>query len=144
MSSLAEERRKHIDIDKIIGELNACLPSDIRAITIKQVTRKFDVRMHCKFRVYEYLMPMFVYQKYEDLVAGVELTSEKEAAILARVTHLANKFKGSHNYHNYTRAMKAKDPRCMRFIHDMQTQLVENGSQKYIRVTLTGQSFIYH
>lgn len=60
-----------------------------------------------------------MYQKYDDIQAGTPITEEFEKNIFERVTALALKFKGTHNYHNYTRQMKAKDPRCMRYILDM-------------------------
>ncbi|KAL4476269.1 hypothetical protein ABPG74_010002 [Tetrahymena malaccensis] len=146
LQEFANERRKHIDIDKIINVLNSNLPGDIRCVSIKQVSRKFDIRTHCKYRVYEYLMPLFMYQKYDDIMAGTPITEEFEQNTLQRVSTLADKFKGTHNYHNYTRQMKAKDPRCMRYILDMKTEIITNpqNGMKFIRFTLVGQSFVYH
>ncbi|KAL4475492.1 hypothetical protein ABPG72_013316 [Tetrahymena utriculariae] len=146
LQEFANERRKHIDIDKIICALNSNLPGDIRCVSIKQVSRKFDIRTHCKYRVYEYLMPLFMYQKYDDIIADTPMTEEFEQKTMQRVSTLADKFKGTHNYHNYTRQMKAKDPRCMRYILDMKTELITNpqNGMKFIRFTLVGQSFVYH
>lgn len=35
MERLAEERRKNINMDRVIAQLNSCLPSDIKVMAIK-------------------------------------------------------------------------------------------------------------
>ena len=42
----------------MITILNSNLPKDIKVVSIKQVTKKFDIRTACSYRIYEYLMPM--------------------------------------------------------------------------------------
>ena len=66
--------KHNIDYDKIINELNAVLPKDIRLYAIKKVTKKFDIRHDAKCRRYNYLLPTFVFQDYKDIPAGVQQT----------------------------------------------------------------------
>lgn len=142
----AEEGRRRLDVQKLIGCLNSNLPGEVRIISIKNVNDTFDMRKHCKFRFYEYLMPLYMYQNYSDMLKGVALTQDEENALFERVTNIACRFKGTHNFHNYTHMMKAKDPKCMRYIIDIRTELVESPdkSMKFVRFVIQGQSFIYH
>lgn len=50
-------------------------------------------------------------------------------------------FVGTHNFHNYSRDMLAKDPKAKRFIASMKVEELDGDS---IMFTITGQSFIYH
>ena len=68
---------KHsIDYDKILAQLNSSLPPDIRLYAFKKVTKKFDIRHDAKCRLYNYLLPTFVFQDYADIKAGKTQTKE--------------------------------------------------------------------
>ncbi|SCO63728.1 pseudouridylate synthase, putative [Plasmodium berghei] len=66
-----EERKKKEK--KFIKLLNSNLPSDIKCFDIYKVTKSFDARKFCSFRLYEYLFPTYVLSpvkivpKYEKL-----------------------------------------------------------------------------
>ncbi|ETB62294.1 tRNA pseudouridine(38-40) synthase [Plasmodium yoelii 17X] len=66
-----EERKKKEK--KFIKLLNSNLPSDIKCFDIYKVTKSFDARKFCSFRLYEYLFPTYVLSpvqivpKYEQL-----------------------------------------------------------------------------
>lgn len=59
---------------------------------------------------------------------------------------IIEKFKGTHNFHNYTLNMSPKDPKGNRYIMDMRANIVKKDEVpfKFIKITLNGQSFIYH
>ena len=48
---------------------------------------------------------------------------------------------GSHNFHNYSKGYKARDPKSRRYILDFKC---EKASNSMIRFIIDGQSFIYH
>lgn len=54
--------KENIDFSKIIMELNSSLPKDIRLYAMRKVTKRFDIRHDAKYRLYQYLIPSFVFQ----------------------------------------------------------------------------------
>lgn len=90
-----------------------------------------------------------MYQNYQDLVDGKQITPEQETEILTKINLICDKFKGSHNFHNYTVKISPKDDRAKRYIISMKAELInhdsnEQSSMKFVRFSLEGQSFIYH
>ncbi|KJP85372.1 tRNA pseudouridine(38-40) synthase [Plasmodium fragile] len=57
-SAALEERKKKEE--KFVKLLNEHLPEDIRCFDIHRVTKSFDARKFCSFRLYEYLFPVYV------------------------------------------------------------------------------------
>ncbi|SBS80501.1 pseudouridylate synthase, putative [Plasmodium ovale curtisi] len=68
--NIFEERRKKEE--SFIKLFNAHLPNDIRCFDVYKVTKSFDARTLCSFRLYEYLFPAYVLsevsvnEKYRD------------------------------------------------------------------------------
>lgn len=56
------EDKENIDFSKILMELNSTLPKDIRLYAMRKVTKRFDIRHDAKYRLYQYLLPSFVFQ----------------------------------------------------------------------------------
>lgn len=79
---------------------------------------------------------------------------EKNAKILASLKEYIKKFKGTHNYHNFTQKGNPKEKTNMRYILDMQVDRVPKeelekilgapSKNQYVKFKLHGQSFIYH
>ncbi|EUD66582.1 tRNA pseudouridine38-40 synthase [Plasmodium inui San Antonio 1] len=57
-SAALEERKKKEE--KFVQMLNEHLPEDIRCFDMYRVTKSFDARKFCSFRLYEYLFPVYV------------------------------------------------------------------------------------
>ena len=67
---------------------------------------------------------------------------------------MIQKYKGTHNFHNYSKGVKAGDKSSFRYILDMKAELLDKSEMEkilgnkledeYIKITLLGQSFIYH
>ncbi|KEG03576.1 tRNA pseudouridine38-40 synthase [Plasmodium vinckei vinckei] len=84
-----EERKKKEK--KFIKLLNSNLPNDIKCFDIYKVTKSFDARKFCSFRLYEYLFPTYVlspvqvvpkYEKiFNDCVKSIDeyVENDKEA-----------------------------------------------------------------
>jgi tRNA pseudouridine38-40 synthase len=73
------------------------------------------------------------------------ITAEVEEQGLERLRALVQKFKGTHNFHNYTTKMRASDPKAMRYIMDFQCELIDHKEKgRFYLFKIRGQSFIYH
>ncbi|EGR32098.1 tRNA pseudouridine synthase a, putative [Ichthyophthirius multifiliis] len=140
----AIERKNQINYDKIIQTLNSNLPQDIRIISLKQVTKKFDIRTACSHRIYEYILPLFMLQKFEDIKENKKVFLQIEQQIQEKINQILKKFIGTKSYHNYTKQLKAGDSKCKRYIINMKGQIFEKNQEKFVRFTFFGQSFIYH
>lgn len=78
----------------------------------------------------------------------------RNSKILANLKEYINKFKGTHNYHNFTKKGNPKEKTNMRYIIDMQVDRVSKeeleailgkpSTNQYVKFKLHGQSFIYH
>lgn len=91
--------------------------------------------------MYEYVIPCSAFNTKK---IGEALTAEEQTAVLAKVMECCKKMKGTHNFHNYSRKMKATDPSSKRYILDMQATPFKIQTSDYFLFTITGQSFIYH
>ncbi|KAF9186336.1 tRNA pseudouridine synthase 1 [Haplosporangium sp. Z 767] len=50
-----------VDVEDIIGKINACLPEQIRLFGYVRTLNSFNARTLCDSRVYEYLLPTYVF-----------------------------------------------------------------------------------
>ena len=70
----------------------------------KKVTTRFDSRQMVKSRVYHYLCPWSFFKENE---GGKNQTEE---AVLEKINECCRMMIGSHNFHNYSKGLKAKEP----------------------------------
>lgn len=127
-----------MDRDKIINEVNLHLPSSIRLFAVKCATRSFNAKKCVHARRYEYVFPLSC------LTSVPHLQAKSDAELVAEVDALLQLFKGTKNFHNYTRKLKPSDSQSKRFMIDLGTSLETVGGLKLVRVRLFGQSFLYH
>ena len=93
-----------------------------------------------------------VFSDYEDSIVGDD--EEKNDKIVHSLKEYIKKFKGTHNYHNFTKKGNPKEKTNMRYILDMTVDRVPKDElerilghasrNQYVRFKLHGQSFIYH
>lgn len=135
--------KKSIEWSKVINEINGNLNSKMRVFGLRLVTKGFDVRKSARSRKYEYLIPLNVFRRKKE----ENLESEK---ILEEVNKIAGKFKGSHNFHNFTKKVKPNEKQSQRFILDIRVEifkpefLEEELKEEWLIFYLHGQSFLYH
>jgi tRNA pseudouridine38-40 synthase len=60
---------------------------------------------------------------------------------LEKINSCCSEFVGSHNFHNYSKNLRAKDPQSQRYILRF---WVKEHSKDYLIFHVIGQSFIYH
>jgi tRNA pseudouridine38-40 synthase len=81
-------------------------------------------------------------------------TEAKNVEIFTKLQKILKKFEGTHNFHNYTIEKKVGDKSCNRYILNMSLDrishehlvntLKKQPKDEYFKVTLHGQSFVYH
>ena len=125
MDSLAiPHKQEELDQEKFVEKLNTYLPSQIRALFINRVTMRFDSRINCDRRRYEYYIPKNIGDRTVE-IDGLRQQFEK--------------YKGTHNFHNFTKGMKMDDKSAFR--HIASVDVVEHDSDTVV-VRLVGQSFL--
>jgi tRNA pseudouridine38-40 synthase len=75
---------------------------------------------------------------------AVPITEEFVNNLLARLQGVVKRFEGSHNFHNYSRGLRAKDATANRYIMKMDVEKVIYKDVNFLRFKLIGQSFVYH
>jgi len=141
--------------------INEKLEDNIRVFAMRSATKNFDIKINVRSRVYEYILPFrCLYPmdpKLGDVPFNPEMTTEKNDEIFKKFSKLIKKFEGTNNFHNYTVAAKCGDKSSIRYILSMNAERIPSSEIKqtlglwdeepkdmYIKVTLHGQSFIYH
>jgi tRNA pseudouridine(38-40) synthase len=62
---IVDREKKIIDFDKIIKDINAELPYDIRIFIIKKLGKNFDMRHDTFSRIYNYIAPLKLFTSKE-------------------------------------------------------------------------------
>nr|KAG5705145.1 hypothetical protein BaRGS_030862 [Batillaria attramentaria] len=128
--------------DNVVEKINSHLPPEIRAIGCIRTTRGFDSKNQCTARTYKYMLPSYSFAPFEKF-----LTKEYrvEEGTIQRVNDLLAKFKGTHNFHNFTSGRKPNDPSSKRYIMSFECgePFVREGME-FAVITVKGQSFMLH
>ncbi|KAJ1928010.1 tRNA pseudouridine synthase 1 [Tieghemiomyces parasiticus] len=152
----------------IVTKINAALPPAIRVWNYARVVGSFDPRKACDSRIYEYLLPTYVFlpprpkpDPMPDLTAAaaagerglrstsVQMTERRAYRIppetLERVRVALHRYEGSHNFHNFTIAKKFHDMSARRFIKSFTASdpFVRDGTE-WLSLKVHGQSFMMH
>lgn len=81
-------KQKKLNKKKIINILNANISNDIRIYSMKLVVAKFDIRFSAKSRIYEYYMPLFIFQTFEEYQQKLPFDEEREKKTVERVYNI--------------------------------------------------------
>jgi tRNA pseudouridine38-40 synthase len=68
-------------------------------------------------------------------------TEESHEKLLIKINEYCQKFVGTHNFHNYSKNLKAKDPKARRYVISFNCKKIDNNWRIF---TIVGQSFVYH
>lgn len=124
--------------------INSFLPPQIRIFRILRVTQSFNGKHFCSSRFYNYVSPTFAFAPtYEQTYEGYRI----DKSTMDRLERVLSIFKGTHNFHNYTSAVKAKDPSCNRYIINVKTGVPfvdQKTNLEFVSIHLQGQSFMLH
>jgi tRNA pseudouridine38-40 synthase len=141
--------------------LNKKLPNDIKIFKFLEVSNGFDPKDMNNNREYHYILPTFclepiiinseneVNSKINELN---EIKNYKEnykyrisGELMEKVKLICSGFKGTKNYHNYTRKMVISNPSSKRHIYEFSVdELITYENFEAIKFKLVGQSFLYN
>ncbi|XP_032126764.1 tRNA pseudouridine synthase A isoform X4 [Cebus imitator] len=130
-------------IDGILEKINSHLPSHIRILGLKRVTGGFNSKNKCDARTYCYLLPTFAFAHKDRDVQ--DETYRLSAETLQQVNRLLARYKGTHNFHNFTSQKGPQEPSARRYILDMYCEepFVREGLE-FAVIRVKGQSFMMH
>ncbi|TNN06840.1 tRNA pseudouridine synthase A isoform 1 [Schistosoma japonicum] len=137
---------KLYDDADLLNKLNTALPQDIRILDIIRVTRSFSSYNSCTHRVYDYLLPTFALSSdnlslNDSTCWTYRVTAEK----ITKLNNLLERYKGTHNFYNFTSGRLPTDKSCYRHIKSVEcipTFLL--GEHEYTVIRIIGQSFMLH
>ncbi|WP_317047101.1 tRNA pseudouridine synthase A [Gelidibacter algens] len=87
-----------LDFDEFIKQFNYYLPQDIRALTIKEVDKDFNIIQNAKLKEYVYLFAHG--QKAHPFCASI-MTTFRDALDIKLMTKGAKLFEGTHNFKGF-------------------------------------------
>lgn len=130
-------------IDDILEKINSHLPSHIRILGLKRVTGGFNSKNRCDARTYLYMLPTFAFAHKDRDVQ--DETYRLSAETLRRVNRLLARYKGTHNFHNFTSQKGPREPSAQRYVLDMFCEEpFERDGLEFAVIKVTGQSFMTH
>ncbi len=124
---LMKPNSSELDQEAFVSKLNSYLPEKIRALFVNRVTMRFDARINCDRRRYEYFVPARI--------------GDKTLSLEELRKHM-KKFCGTHNFHNFTKGMKHDNKASFRHIADVDVDAFTSGEYPVFVVRLLGQSFL--
>lgn len=120
---------------------------------IKRVTQGFNSKNNCDARTYSYMLPAVAFApKDYDVQNSAAFRLDPET--LEQVNGLFSRYKGTHNFHNFTSQKSPQDPSARRYIMEMSCgepfvcgpgeDGCEGGTGEFAVITVRGQSFMLH
>ena len=131
--------KETLDRKAVIKAVNNHLPRDIKVFGLRFVTKTFNAKKNAQSRRYEYLLPLNAVktQSYEHM---------SDEDFIEKFKKALNIYKGSLNFHNYTKKGDFKDKSSMRVMMELRASLFsfQGDENKYVLIKLLGQSFMYN
>ncbi|EKX53598.1 hypothetical protein GUITHDRAFT_132703 [Guillardia theta CCMP2712] len=146
------------DVD-MVEEVNKHLPSDIRVLDIKRVTKSFHAQQLANGRQYHYLIPTFVFESCEapetsELIPEGKTENNKNfwegcSSYTPTEEEIAKakdfRVTGTHSFHNFTSGKKKGDADAKRYIVSFKVgERVIFDGYEYLELRVEGQSFLLH
>ena len=117
-----------------ISKVNEALTrTSIRVFFAHKVTARFDARMQCDRRRYEYLIPF----KFPD-----DSKVRFPANFREQLNASLSVFVGTHNFHNFTSGIRSDDPAVNRLIYSAGIHPVVGYEDSHVKMVIEGQSFL--
>lgn len=121
-----------------VCSLSAPLPPGL-----KRVTGGFNSKNRCDARTYLYMLPTFAFAHKDRDVQ--DETYRLSTETLRRVNRLLARYKGTHNFHNFTSQKGPREPSAQRYVLDMFCEEpFERDGLEFAVIKVTGQSFMTH
>ncbi|XP_040270008.1 tRNA pseudouridine synthase A-like [Bufo bufo] len=123
--------------------INSYLPPEIRVLGVKRATKGFNAKIMCDARTYSYTLPTFALSRSASSAPDSNFRLSQED--FHHVNGLLSFYKGTHNFHNFTRGKLSDDPSARRHMYTISCSepFVRHGVE-FARIVITGQSFMLH
>uniref|UniRef100_A0A1B6KLH8 Pseudouridine synthase I TruA alpha/beta domain-containing protein n=1 Tax=Graphocephala atropunctata TaxID=36148 RepID=A0A1B6KLH8_9HEMI len=103
VSALGQVVSLKLPINASVGEINANLSPEIRAVALVKVTQGFSSRTYSNARSYSYTLPTFA---FAHLTADSSLLFWLSMELRKQIDAVLRLFLGSHSFHNFTTGKK--------------------------------------
>ncbi|CAI2173813.1 17697_t:CDS:10 [Funneliformis geosporum] len=148
-------------------KINENLPDQIRIWGYVKVIRSFHAKTLCDSRIYEYLLPTYVFipseKKSNSIVPNVnvnvftdvplatteEMIEKRKYRISQKILEYVRQgfkaYEGTHNYHNFTLGRNPQEKSCNRYIVNFQVgdpKMIND--TEWVSLKVHGQSFMLH
>ncbi|KAM3188470.1 hypothetical protein ACTXT7_000167 [Hymenolepis weldensis] len=136
-----------LPIDNLsVDKINSFLPDQIRVLDVFRVTKKFNPKTACNYRVYQYLIPTFAFAPRDSLKLSDCWNYRLPSKTLTRVNELLLRYKGTHNFFNFTSGRAPNDKSCVRYIMSTEcgSPFLLDGCREFAVISVQGQSFMLH
>ncbi|VDD77422.1 unnamed protein product [Mesocestoides corti] len=147
VSSAGQVCAAKLPIDLIdMAKINAALPEQIRILDIFRVTKKFSPKIACNHRVYQYLLPTFAFAPRDILTIRDCWSYRLSASTLTLANKMFQRYKGTHNFFNFTSRRTPEDRSCIRYVMSIEcgNPFLLAGDKEFAVITVQGQSFMLH
>ena len=111
--------RTIIDLNKIISDINSVMREDVRVFGLKYITKSFVVKNSATSRNYEYILPL-------DILKVGKFQKMNDLEFLKEINQFLQVFKGTRNYHNYTKKGNFKLDSSKRHILKISAEIFEH------------------
>jgi len=141
---------KAIMVPDLLEQVNSRLPNDLRVFLIRRVTNGFSARKRCTSRIYQYLIPTFVFDpqlrpKEEEDIKFEDIKFRLSSEIKSKIEENFKKYEGTHNFHNFTKGTSFEDKSANRYIISITCGDPHmNQGIEWMMITVQGQSFMLH
>ncbi|KAJ1726488.1 tRNA pseudouridine synthase 1 [Coemansia biformis] len=155
-----------IEDPELVKKLNDHLPAQIRAWGFVRVVRSFNAKTMCDSRIYEYLLPTYVFmepsRRGREIAETIDIAEREvpasapeemelkrayrvSAATLQFVRDAFAKYNGSHDFRNFTVTKGCTENNSRRHIYwfDVSDPMMVQGSE-WLSLKVKGQSFMLH
>lgn len=120
--------KQHINFPKLVEVVNSYLSPDLKVLGVKLVTKNFVCKSSATSRKYEYILPVSILRAESN-------KDKSDEEILKDLNKFLQVYKGTRNYHNYTKKGNFKNKSSNRFMIDLQAHFIdfrEAKKEKYI------------
>ncbi|XP_063782006.1 stAR-related lipid transfer protein 5 isoform X2 [Pseudophryne corroboree] len=127
----------------LVEKINCNLPPEICVLGIKRVPKRFNCKKMCDARTYSYTLPTFALSRCA--VSAPDASFRLPRGDFHHINRLLLFYKGTHNFHNFTKGKSADDKSAHRHIFDISCPepFVRDGVE-FAQILIKGQSFMLH
>jgi len=133
-----------VDLSEVKEKLRKSVPDDIKIFGLLKGSSKFNTKLSCSSREYLYYLPSFCMQSLKSQTS-YDNCHKYRIGGLDEINKVAEMYKGTNKFHNYTQGIHPKMGSAQRYIMQFKAErtLIINDLE-LIELFIKGQSFLYN